>query len=291
MHMSGLARLLLVSTPMWVASANTPWYQAEGDASMPALVLFPGGGGAPFRDKTVMALSRYFFTIQFDHCGIRHSSECPVRDTLQEMQADARHVVLDAAARYNLSSVAFLGYSSGTFTSIAVAEALSGTGVHVSAMVFVNPVWDFKLARTKSNRCVTQAIGLPYVESFDELFYTLGHSLCSLTCARERPLILLPTCWTVFEFGQEGVDDAYQQRLALGQSYFAQTVQTSLHLPVWVLAGINDRIAPFEDIDASTMNATVFELIAFNSGHHIFLEEDARFELEMAKISRTLHDV
>ena len=226
------------------AADELPYVEVRGDASLPTLLVIPGGGGSSLRTvEELERLETHFRVVHYDPCGVG-KSDCPRRDTWQEMIDDVVAVAQVHHPRY------LLGHSSGCLVANHVARAMP-----IDGALCVGPVFDFALTEASVDACLKDKLATTQyvVDRIPWIVRTaLRFSLCGTTCGQRRPAATaLLTCDNFVN--REGVLYSWQvaaQRWRVRHDYTRQRLPETFAMPVRIVVGADDRITAPEDVVA-----------------------------------------
>ena len=263
--------------------------RAYGDPTNPLMFLIPGGAGYPFPYNYPDVISDAFFVVTYDQCSVRDSHECTKRTAWSQYEADVRNVYAELRTRWTPSKTYIAGFSGGAFSALTLVRELRANGDAVDGLILISPVADFEKANKITEACLSErfvyAKGI--VDQFGLAKFLLRNLYCGMYCVQTRYSWNVPLCRTPFEsnIGFRPMQQMYAQREALKDEYLKLMLEGSVDVPVHVLTGALDRIAPSElliDMDMFSPNMTI---TSFSESSHMI-----RYE-EPDKFATTLHSI
>ena len=230
----------------WLAliQIHLPYVEVRGNATLPTLLVVPGGGGHTLRKVDELRnLEEHFRVVHYDPCGVG-ASDCPIRDTWEEMIDDVVAVARAYPPDY------LVGHSSGCFVADRVARAMP-----VQGTLCIAPVFDYADTKESVTECLADKLRIPR-RAVDWMPYPvrqgLRFMLCGTECGQRRDAVrALLTCENYLL--RDGVRVALQmaaQRYRVRHDYTRQRLPANLSRPLRILVGEHDRITTPESVRA-----------------------------------------
>lgn len=288
LHMQSVPLYKYISLSLYlplIRCATTPEgiaWRVEGDSARPLLFLVPGGAGQPFPRDYTTPFTRHFFVATYDACSVRDSSSCTRRTSWQEMVADAETVAKDVLRVYGQRDIHLCGFSGGGFIALDIAANLP----RVKSVLLISPVGNFPVARQMQTEVLREWIPwVPWASFRGYTAHVTRQLILGVHCLQPTAsLISRLTCTVPFRISPASVTEAYaayDQRLEVLPEYYSLTLRGTLHCPVHIFSGEEDRIAPpglAQDALRAHIQSPHKQFHAFpDAAHHIRYEREDLF--------------